>query len=131
MSNFMMNPKLIASENQEQRALVHWIRTQPRLIDHIMKFNNEGKRTAGQTWNLKQMGMMVGASDLFLAIPTASFSGLFLEIKQNRPYTRSERLRPTWKAQQAFIERMKAVGYDGHFVFGWEHGKRIIENYLK
>lgn len=122
--------KLIASENQEQRALVKWIKMQRHLCDFIIKLNNEGARTCAQGWNLKLMGMCVGASDLFLAVPTVRHCGLWLEVKQNRIYTLSERARPSWVAQEIFIRMMKTVGYDGHFCYGFENGKEIIENYL-
>jgi hypothetical protein len=123
--------RLIASENQEQRALVRWIRMQPLIANCLVKLNNEGKRTEAQGWHLKLMGMMPGASDLFLAWPTIKFCGLWMEVKQNRTYPTSEREKESWKAQESFIGHMKEVGYDGYFVFGWEHGKEIVEAYLK
>jgi hypothetical protein len=82
-----------------------------------------------QGWNLKMLGMEPGASDLFLAYPTATQHGIWLEVKQNRKYTPSEMRKPTWVQQAAFLDRMKSVGFAGHFVFGWENGKKLIENY--
>lgn len=122
--------QLLASENQEQRALVKWIRTQRSLDGFLIKLNNEGKRTEAQGWHLKLMGMEPGASDLFIALPTAHFCGLWLEVKQNRKYTPSEMAKPSFAAQIKFIERMISVGFAGHFCYGWEQGKRIIEDYL-
>ncbi len=121
---------LRSTESQEQRALVKWIKTQRIFDDLLIKLNNEGKRTDAQGWNLKLLGMSPGASDLFLAYPTRKFHGLWLEVKQNRQYTPSEMAKPSWQAQIKFLERMNSVGFAGHFCYGWEHGKRIIENYL-
>jgi hypothetical protein len=124
--------KIIATENQEQRALVKWIRMQPRIRDYVVKLNNEGARTVAQSWNLKLMGMNPGASDLFLAYPSPNgrFHGLWLEVKRNKKYTESEMKTETWMRQAEFILRMVDVGYAGYFCFGWENGKRIIEEYL-
>lgn len=122
--------QLIPSENQEQKALVKWIRMQRPYGDLLIKLNNEGKRSVNQGFHLKLMGMLPGASDLFLAYPTSVYHGLWLEVKQNRRYRPSEMAKPSWIAQQVFLERMISVGFAGHFCYGWEHGKRIIESYL-
>ena len=122
--------RLVPTENQEQRALVYWIRLQPKLCDYLIKINNEGKRTHAQGWHLKMMGMCPGASDLFLAVPSNGLHGLWLEIKRNMVYTPSQRRSESWLAEEAFIERVKSVGFGGEFCYGFESGKRIIESYL-
>ena len=76
------------------------------------------------------MGLRPGASDLFIAWPTRTYHGLWLEVKRNKKYTMSERNTDTWKAQESFIEDMKSVGFAGEFCYGWIDGKRIIESYL-
>ena len=124
------NKGKIATENQEQRALIKWIRLQPKIIDVIIKINNEGKRTSGQHWNAILMGLHAGACDLFLAFPTPRYHGLWLEVKRNKQYTKSEQSTETWKAQEAFIEMIENYGYKACFVFGWEHGKQFIEDYM-
>ena len=124
------NPE-IPTEAQEQRALVRWIRFQPEIIEDIIKLNNEGKRTEAQGFNLKMLGMCVGASDLFLAYPAHGKCGLWIEMKKNKKYTKCDRETSTWIAQEKFIERRRARGYAAHMVFGWEHGKNVIEAYLE
>lgn len=96
----------------------------------LIKLTNEGIRTVLQGHNLKLMGMLPGASDLFLAYPTQQYHGLWLEIKQNRKYTPSEMTRPTWLNQEKFLSRMISVGFQGHFCYGYEHGIALIESYL-
>lgn len=122
----------IPTENQEQRALVKWIKTHYLIRDYLIKTNNEGKRTPGQGFNLKLMGLCVGASDLFLAYPSTSkgYHGLWLEVKRNKKYTPSERRTDTWIAEEMFQERMKKVGFAAEFCYGWIHGKAIIDDYL-
>jgi len=102
----------------------------PSLRDFYCKLNNEGKRTVVQGWNLKLMGLRPGVSDIMIYYPTKTFHGMFLEVKRNKKYSKSEMQTETWICQQEFIERVKSVGYDGKTCYGWEDGKRIIEEYL-
>ncbi len=120
----------VPSEAQEQRALVKWISYHPIVRDYFCKNNNEGKRTSLQGFNLKLMGLRAGVSDLLLYYPTNRFHGLFLEVKRNRKYSKSEMLTETWIAQQEFIKRVQGVGYAAEVCYGFDDGKRIIEEYL-
>jgi hypothetical protein len=122
----------IPSENQEQRWLVKWLSSHPQIKDFFCKNNNEGKRTEVQTWNLKLMGLRPGVSDLFIPYPSQSgkYAGLWLEVKRNMNYPPSARKSITWIQQEVWIERMKSVGFDGRFCYGWVNGKEIIEGYL-
>ena len=117
-------------EKVEQQALVRWVRYQPLISQFIMKLDNEKKRTLIQGHQIKLSGLYPGASDLFLAFPTKRHHGLWIEVKRNKKYCKSEMEKPSWKAQVKFLETMKSVGYDGYIVYGWEHGVKIIEAYL-
>jgi len=121
-----------ATESQEQRALVKWIRLQPWYCEgDLIKINNEGKRSEGQKWNLIHMGMCIGAADLFLAYPSGSFSGLWMEVKRVRGcYPRGIIRSPHLEAQERFLLGRKKQGFAGTFVFGWEHGRKVVEKYL-
>jgi len=103
----------------------------PILKNYFCKIDNEGKRTPAQGAQSKLMGLRPGVSDLFIYFPTEFYAGLWLEIKQDRRYTNSEKLTKTWIAQEAFIEAVRDVGYYADFCYGWEDGKRIVENYLE
>jgi hypothetical protein len=127
----MTKPKKhIASENQEQRALVKWLSYHPIVRNYYLKLNNEGKRTECQGWNLKLMGLRAGASDLFIYYPTKKYHGLFLEVKKNKKYTPSEMKTDTWIGQQEFLDSVKSVGFAGEVCYGFEHGMTIITRYL-
>jgi hypothetical protein len=127
-------PKLslipIPSERDEQRWLVNWLNLHPVLRDFYCKLDNEGKRTPRQGYHLKLAGLRPGVSDLFIYYPTSSYCGLWLEVKQNRKYMRSERLTKTWVAQENFARIVKSVGYSAKTCYGWFDGKRIVEEYL-
>ena len=120
----------VASENQEQRAIVKWLGMHSTLKNYFCKNNNEGKRSEAQGWNLKLMGLRPGVSDLFIYYPTRTYHGLWLEVKRNKKYSKSEMLTDTWIAQQEFINLVKSIGYAGETCYGFLDGKRIIETYL-
>jgi len=127
----MTQRRTVPTENQEQRALVKWwTLTHPDMAEDLIKQNNEGERTDGQRVHLTLMGMKKGASDLFLAIPRGVYHGLWLEVKRDKVYPPSARLTDTWIAQEKFILNRRARGYAAHFVFGWLHGKKLIEQYM-
>ncbi len=132
MRRVVLVKTMIASENQEQRALVQWLSVHPVLKHLFLKLNNEGKRTVVQGYGLKLMGLRPGASDLLIYLPSpkGSYHGLFLEVKRNKRYTKSEMSTNTWKSQIEFLERVKSVGYAGDICYGFLDGKRVIEEYL-
>lgn len=107
-----------------------WLSFHPTVRNFFCKNNNEGVRTAGQGWNLKLMGLRSGVSDLFIYYPTATYHGLWLEVKRNKRYTPSERLTDTWIAQEDFIKSVKSVGYEAKICYGVDDGIEIIESYL-
>lgn len=123
-------PPTPLNENQEQRAVVKWVRSHPIIAPYLLKLNNEGKRTESQGYHLKLMGMLPGASDLFLAYPAGGRHGLWLEMKCNKNYSPSQRQTNSWKAQEAFLTRMRAVGYQGTFCYGEKDAIKVIELYL-
>ncbi len=120
----------IPLEHQEQRALVQWLSYHPIVADYFCKNNNEGKRTPYQGHYLKLLGFRSGVADLLIYYPNKTHHGLWLEIKRNKTYTKSERSTSTWILQEKFLETVKSVGYAGEFCYGFEHGKHLIETYL-
>jgi hypothetical protein len=119
-----------ATENQEQRALVKWLSLHPILKDFYCKNHNEGARTPAQGFNLKLLGLRPGVSDLFIYYPTAAHPGLWIEMKRNKIYTRSERMTETWLAQEKFQDCVKSVGFAAYFCYGVHDAIAIIEKYL-
>jgi hypothetical protein len=104
----------------------------PVLKKFFHKNDNEGKRTPMQGHRLKKLGLRAGVSDLFICYPSKSkaYLGLYLEVKRNKRYTKSERSTSTWIAQEEFQKNVRSVGYAAYFCYGWVDGKNIIENYL-
>jgi hypothetical protein len=123
------NPKG-RKEWREQEDIYRWTQTVQLLKGHVMMIGNEGRRTVVQSAVAKRMGLLSGASDLFIAKPVGIYHGLWVECKQNRKYTPSERSTDHWKRQEAFQDRMRAVGYKAAFAYGADDGIKIIQTYL-
>jgi hypothetical protein len=128
------NPKTEQTlpEWREQSNLVHWIKTtMVHCRKHVVMIPNGGYKTPSQHQVAKMMGFCRGASDLFLMRPSMGYHGLFLEMKEARYYTPSERSSETWRAQENFIMVARDVGYAAHFCFGMDHGIKLIHQYFE
>jgi hypothetical protein len=111
------------TENSVQIAVIDWIKLQhPWLIGHTIHIANQRKTSIAMHSLLKNMGLLKGASDLFIAWPTSKYYGLFIEIKTKRG-------RVTEK-QKEFLERMTNVGYFAVVAYGCDEVIYFIKNYL-
>jgi VRR-NUC domain-containing protein len=120
--------KKIATEAQEQMALIQWAHTHPICRDYLIAIPNGGSRHPREAANLKRQGVRAGVSDLFLAYPVIGpwpqiNAGLWIELKR-RSKARVTDEQVTW------IDRMNAIGYFAIVAFGWEEAKRMILSYL-
>lgn len=111
------------TESNEQIAAMDWLRAQhPKIAEHTLHIGNERKSTYYAGYIMKRMGVLKGASDLFMAYPVGGFHGLFVEVK-------SKRGKPTVE-QKGFIERMRAVGYRAEICYGAEEVINTMKGYL-
>lgn len=111
-------------ESDEQIAAMDWLRAQhPWIVPYTMHIPNERKASYYAGYILKRMGVLKGASDLFIAWPCGGYHGLWIEIK-------SKKGRPTTE-QLDFLERMKSVGYFSALAYGAEEVINTIQEYLQ
>lgn len=120
----------VLTENQEQRALVKWLRSLVDIGPFVIKITNEGRMTVGQRCNLILTGLCPGASDLFIAVPNVKYHGLWVEMKRNKRYSASEMATESWVSQENFQNLMRSNGYAAFFCYGFDHAKNVIESYL-
>lgn len=109
------------TESQEQRQLIQWCRTDPRL-QYLFHIPNES--VGGQGWLIRnrQMGVKSGVPDLFYPVPIGDYHGLFIEMK-------AEKGRLSL-AQQKWIEILKTFGYRVEVCHGWEAAKNVLTEYI-
>ncbi len=111
------------NESNEQIAAMDWLRAQhPKIALHTLHIGNERKATYYAGYIMKRMGVLRGASDIFMAWPSGGFHGLFVEVK-------SKRGRPS-PDQLAFIERMRSVGYKAEVCYGAEEVINTMQQYI-
>jgi hypothetical protein len=114
-------------ETLEQIKLFNWIRANPLLSKCAIHIPNEGQRSKVMGYTLKLMGMRAGVSDVFIAYPTKTMAGLWLELKAKN--ARGKYGKPT-ENQVKFIADMAAMGYMAKVCNGTEEAITVIKNYL-
>lgn len=111
------------SEHLEQVTLVNWFDLQhPKLKGRLFAIPNGGHRHAAVAAKLKREGVRRGVPDLFLPVATATYAGLFIELKTLKG-------RPT-KEQKEWLEFLNEQGYKAEICYGWEAAKNTISSYL-
>lgn len=110
------------SEDDEQRQLIQWCRTDPRLQ---FLFHIPNENTAGIKWGIRnrQLGVKSGVPDLFLPIPAGRYHGLFIEMKT--------KIGETSPNQDKWLSALDAFGYMAVVAHGWEDARCKILDYLK
>lgn len=106
-------------ESIEQIKVIDWIKQCTDLpVIHIA---NERRCSFQQGKILKRMGVVSGASDLFIPRASKNYHGMFLEIK-------TEKGKLT-KNQIQFIEDMNNEGYYSLYAHGSDNAIAIIKDF--
>lgn len=110
------------SEDDEQRQLIQWCRTDPRLQ---FLFHIPNENTAGIKWGIRnrQLGVKSGVPDLMLPIPAKGYHGLFVEMK-----TAHGKLSEN---QKKWLSALEIFGYRAVVAYGWQDAKNKIVEYLE
>jgi hypothetical protein len=69
------------SESEIQKAFFQWLSYYPYIRSLTMHIPNGGSRNKLEAINLKKQGVTPGWPDVFMAIPTKTHHGLFIEFK--------------------------------------------------
>ena len=123
--------KKVGPEALVQIALVRWIKLQyPEVGKHLVKIDNEGRRSfVGHDLAIKQ-GLHIGASDLFIAWPCNGYPGAWIELKRDKwKLVPSEEEHVT--RQKMFLEKMRLAGYFTAFCVGIDEALAAVSLYLK
>jgi hypothetical protein len=112
---------MIHEESKIQQSCVRWFRLQyPGYI--LFAIPNGGRRGKVEAAIMKGEGVLAGVADLFLAMPSAIYHGLFIEMKTSKGQ-RSP-------AQKDFGKRALMSGYEYVICRSVEEFIEIINNYL-
>lgn len=109
------------SEDDEQRQLIQWCRTDPRL-QYLFHIPNEN--SAGLKWGVRnrQLGVKSGVPDLMLPIPSGPYHGLFVELKTANGHTSQN--------QERWLTALNEFGYLAVVAYGWKDARDKIKKYL-
>ncbi len=122
--------KIKPEDNTTINILQYCKLAHPRLYSSVIKIHNEGKRSRSTNMLLPKLGFRAGASDLFFALPTDNFAGLFMEIKKDGwKYTKAQE--EHIQRQQEFIDQMNANGYLADWAIGTDAGILLINKYMQ
>jgi hypothetical protein len=111
------------TESNEQIAAMDWLRAQyPFIAEHTLHIGNERKASYYTGYIMKRMGVLKGASDIFMAWPNGGFHGLFIEVK-------SKIGRPSVE-QKEFIQRMRDKGYKAEICYGADEVINTMREYI-
>jgi hypothetical protein len=120
----MRKNRLIATEEEEHLALIEWLDYFPDIKSYLLHIPNQGIHSLNYRKKLTKMGLKKGVSDFFLAYPTKTYHGLWIELKRKEKFNISTE-------QQEWIVKMKSKGYAAYFAYGWEHARYLILTYLE
>ena len=109
------------TETQEQKQLIQWCRSDPRL-QYLFHIPNES--VGGQGWLIRnrQLGVRAGVPDLFYPVPLNGFHGLFIEMKASNGRVRPE--------QKRWLDALETFGYKCVVAHGWIEAKEALEEYM-
>ena len=110
-------------EHNLQAACVRWFDLQfPHLAKLLFAIPNGGKRNIVTAVKLKAEGVRAGVWDMFLALPTKHYAGLFIEMKVGK--------NKLTKAQEEFGDKMTRQGYFCVVCYNLDQFMDAIESYL-
>jgi len=111
----------IYSEDKLQQDCFVWFNNtyclknqNPRAL--IMSIPNGGNRNAREAMKFKATGLLAGASDLIVILPTGQL--LFIELKTDKGVQSLQ--------QKDFEQRVTALGYEYHLIRTLDDFKKLI-----
>lgn len=109
------------SEHDLQVAVFEWVYWQKRKmpeLGNLFAIPNGGKRHPAIAAKMKAEGVMRGVPDCFLAVPTETSHGLFLEHKWGKGGMSEHQL--VWR------DKLMCWGYDVQVSRSFEESKNIL-----
>lgn len=121
-------------EYQLQRAVCKYLEAQYPKVLFLSDTVASVKLTAMQAVRNKAIQKKgFKTPDLIIFKPNFAYKGLMIELKVESPFKINGELKSSdhLKGQQESLEKLRELGYDAHFSWGFEMTKLIIDNYLK
>lgn len=110
------------SERDDQKALFSWAEWRSNQDERLalMYAVPNGQYRPGQRM---EPGLKPGVPDVCLPVPCGDYHGLYLELKHGR--------NSTTDAQDWWLDRLEAQGYQCRVAHGFDEAVRCVERYLR
>ena len=125
---------MVHPEYQLQRAVCKYLEAQYPKVLFLSDTVASVKLTAMQAVRNKAIQKKgFKTPDLIIFQPNFAYKGLMIELKVESPFKINGELKSSdhLKGQQESLEKLRELGYDARFSWGFEMTKLIIDNYLK
>lgn len=110
-------------ESKMQQACMTWLALQhPTVYELTWATPNGGKRDIITASILKKEGVKAGVPDIFVAMPSNGYHGLFIEMKTDVGKLSTE--------QKKMLKRLEAAGYKTSIIRGINEFIDAIDGYL-
>lgn len=111
------------SEHIEQCKVIAFCENYPQL-HNVFAIPNGGKRNIVTAMKMQAEGVRSGVPDLYVALPTAKYHGLFIEMKKVKGGVVSEN-------QKDWINRLNNAGYKAVVCKGHMEAINVICDYAE
>lgn len=109
-------------ESDIQKAFFKWLHLWNKAIAFLtFHIPNGGSRHILEARNLKSLGVTPGVPDVFCAVPSYKYHGLFIEFKSKKGVIS--------KNQEDMMDALSSQGYKVSICRDWIEAKEIMEWY--
>lgn len=109
-------------ESEIQKSFFQWLSYYPYIRSLTTHIPNGGSRDVREARNLKAQGVSPGWPDVFMAIPSGYFAGLWIEFKSKSGKLTEHQLNR--------IELLEASGYAIWLCYSLEDAIEAVKSYL-
>jgi len=122
----------MGAEDKLQNAIINYVNCQYNVVP--IPCNTESKKSKFEQFKYKFMGGRKGTLDLFIPHIAGGYGGLFIELKAEgrKVFKKSGEVlkNETLQNQYETIQRHLQSGYYAAFAIGFNHAKKIIDEYF-
>lgn len=112
-----------SEESSHQKAFFQWLTLWDKNVRALtFHIPNGGSRHAFEARSLKAQGVTAGVPDIFCAIPTKDFSGLWIELKSTKGALTEK--------QKIMGNLLRRSGYQCYVAYSWFEARDMLIHYL-
>ena len=114
--------KIVSKESEIQKTFIDFVSLYPRIKALTLHIPNGGYRNPIEAKNLRKQGVLPGVPDIFIAIPSKGYPGLWIEFKAGR--------NKLTELQSKMIDNLSSVGYMTSVCYSADDAIEVLRDYL-